>query len=89
MPRFYFPEVLFIVRMGDTLAGVLDELCTRADLLFMLVVVELLLLGLSLVGMTYTEVNSATFVVWTLNLLGLVVLILFSGGVLLLCHRRV
>lgn len=75
--------------MGDTLAGVLDELCTRADLLFMLVVVELLLLGLSLVGMTYTEVNSATFVVWTLNLLGLVVLILFSGGVLLLCHRRV
>lgn len=75
--------------MGDTLAGILDELCTRADMLFVLVVVELLLLGLSLVGVTYTEVNSATFVVWILNLIGLVVLILFSGSALLLCHRRV
>ena len=75
--------------MRDALAGILDELCTRADMLFMLVVGELLLLGLSLVGLVYANPDSATFVVWVLNMAGLVVLIVFSGGALVLCHRRV
>lgn len=75
--------------MGDALAGVLDELCTRADMLFMLVVVELLLLGISLVGVAVTNPNSATSVVWLLNTIGLLALILFSGSALVLCYRRV
>lgn len=75
--------------MGDVLSGILDELCVRADMLFMLLVVEFLFLGLSLVGLFYVDSGSAAFVVWLLNIAGLVVLAAFSGTTLAICHRRV
>lgn len=87
--RFYLPASHSFDHMGEILTGILDELCTRTDMLFMLFVLELLFLGISLVAVSVTSPNSATFVVWILNLVGLVVLMLFSGSALVLCFRRV
>lgn len=75
--------------MSSVLTGILNELCDRADMLFILVVIEAMLLLVSIGGLLAVDPNSASHVVWLLNIAGLAVLFLFSGSVLVTCYRRV
>lgn len=74
--------------MRRHLSGILNELCNRVDLLYAFAVIEFVLLLVSVGALFTVEPGSAEYVVWLLNIAGLVVLLSFSAGVSYLCFRR-
>lgn len=73
--------------MREHLSGILRELCTNVDKLLMLFAAEILGLFLLAPSVFFVEPGSATYVVLILDAVGLVVLILFTGALLLKCYR--
>lgn len=74
--------------MRSHLRGILDELCNVTELLYALLVVEVLLLLLAIGGMVYHEPGTAGFVVWLLNAAGLLVLLSLLVPVIARCFHR-
>jgi len=73
--------------MREHLHGILVELSQDVDKLLMLFVGEILGLLFVLPSLFYVERGTATFVVLLLDLAGLVVLISFTGVLLVKCYR--
>lgn len=74
--------------MRSHLSGVLNELCNSIGLMYAMVVIESIVLVVSIVGLVIVDPASSAYVIWLLNALGLVVLLGFSGTVVVLCFRR-
>ncbi|MFB6194561.1 MAG: hypothetical protein ABEI80_00180 [Haloplanus sp.] len=73
--------------MREHLSGILRELCTNVDKLLMLFVAEILGLLLLAPSLLVVERGSATFVVVILDLVGLGVLLSFTGVLIVKCYR--
>lgn len=68
--------------------GILDRLCDLTELVFAVAVIELVFLLISIAGLTYVAPGSAEFVIWLLNIAGLLVLLSVSWGIVLYCFSR-
>lgn len=73
--------------MREHLSGILSHLCNSVDKLLMLFVAEFLGLLLLLPAFFVVERGTATFVVLILDVIGLVVLMSFTGLVVVKCYR--